>query len=87
MSVTIPIPEDLAAALRQRAKGDVNAYAREVLAVELYRDGVLYHKQFAQILGLDRWQAEEVLRRHGVVDITRDDLDRENEVIRQHLGL
>lgn len=85
--MTIPIPDDLEQILRQCVGGDLNAYAWEAVAVELYREGKLYHKQFAQLLGLDRWQADEVLRRHGVVDITSRDLDREDKVIRQHLGL
>lgn len=86
MTLTIPIPDELEEMLRQRV-GDLNAYAREVIAVGLYRDGKLYHKQFAELLGLDRWQAEEVLHRHGIADITAEDLQSDDKVIRKHLGL
>lgn len=87
MTLMIPIPDSLDDTLRREVSGDLNVYAREAIAVQLYRDGKLYHKQFAQMLGLDRWDAEEVLHRHGVADITAKDLDREDATIRRHLGL
>jgi predicted HTH domain antitoxin len=87
MTLTISTPDELGETLRQRVGGDLSAYAREVFAVSLYRSGMLSHKELTEILGVDRWQAEEVLRRHGVVDITPQDLERDDRVIRQHLGL
>ncbi len=80
--VTIPIPDQLGETLRRSVGGDLSTYAREALAVQLYRERKLYHKQFAEILGLDRWQADEILHRHGVVDLTPEEVDRQFESIR-----
>lgn len=83
MTLTIPIPDSLDDALRRHMGNDMNAYAREALAVELYREGKLYHKQFAQMLGLDRWQADEVLRRHGIANLTPEEIDLQFQSIRK----
>lgn len=82
MTLTIPISDALGEALRRNIDGDVDTYALEAMAVQLYRERKLYHKQFAEILGLDRWQADEVLSRHGVVDLTPEEVDRQFQSIR-----
>lgn len=83
MTLTIPISDDIERALRERGTGDLNAHARETLAVEWYRQGKLYHKQFAAMLGMDRWQADEVLRQHGVCDLTPEEIDRQFDSIQK----
>lgn len=82
MTLSISIPDRLAEMLRHHIDGDLGAYALEALAVQLYRERKLYHKQLAEILGLDRWQTDEVLRRHGVVDLTPEEIDRQFVAIR-----
>ncbi len=47
---------------------DLDAPAKEAVLVALFREGQLTHKQFAQTLGLDRWQAEAVLKKHNVIE-------------------
>ena len=82
MTLTIPIPDPLGQILRRNIGGDLDTYAREAMAVQLYRERKLYHKQLAEILGVDRWQADEVLHRHGVVDLTPEEIDRQFQTIR-----
>lgn len=60
---------------------------RELVLVELYREGKLYLKQLGDFLGLDRWQTEDLLRHHGVAPMTSFDVDQEDAVIRHRLGL
>ena len=82
MTLSISIPDRLVETLRRSVGGNLNAYALEALAVQLYRERKLYHKQLAEILELDRWQTDEVLRRHGVVDLTVEEIDRQFQAIR-----
>jgi hypothetical protein len=67
MNLAIPIPEDLEQKLRPKTP-DLDATAREAVLVALFRQGRLTHKQFSQALGLDRWQAEAVLKTHNVTE-------------------
>jgi predicted HTH domain antitoxin len=64
MTVTVPIPDNLDAALIH----ELDTAAREAVAVRLYREGKLSHGQFADFLGIGRGQADELLAHHGVVD-------------------
>ena len=75
MNLTIELPVDVEKRLRA-ANPNLDAVAKEALLVSLYRQGGLYHKQLAQLLGLDRWQIEDVLRKHNVTEdlITADEL-------------
>ena len=74
MSVSIPLPNDLETALRSRVE-NLDRLALEALAVELHRRGEITQFQFASVLGLTRFQADEVLKRHGVfLDLTADDV-------------
>jgi len=80
MTITINLPPNLDEAAARRAEHD----AREAAAVSLYREGKMLHKEFAQFLGLDRWGADEVLRRHGVYNgPTAEDIAQEVEVSRR----
>jgi hypothetical protein len=67
MTITIPIPADLERKLRADTP-DLDAAAKEALLVSMFRQGHLTHKQFADGLGLDRWQAEDVLKKHNVTE-------------------
>ncbi|MBI4579328.1 MAG: UPF0175 family protein [Planctomycetes bacterium] len=72
MSVTRDIP------------GDLDDQAKEALAVELYRQRKLTQFQLSQVLGLDRFETDALLKRHEVYyDLTADDVAREAESLRQ----
>jgi hypothetical protein len=67
MLLDIPISEDLERQLRAQTP-DFDTAVRESVLVTLFRQGQLTHKQFAESLGLDRWQAEALLRKHNVTE-------------------
>jgi hypothetical protein len=58
------------------------------MAVEAYRDERLSDAQFRRLLGLDRFQADELLKTHGVwLSYSIDDFEREgaaNRKVRDH---
>jgi hypothetical protein len=67
MTITIHIPPDAERALRE-STADLEGAAKEALLVLLYRQGKLHLKQLSDGLGLDRWQTEEVLKKHNVTE-------------------
>lgn len=80
MTLHIPIPEDLADDLVRRLDQD----AREAVAVRLYQEGELSHGQFANYLGIDRGEVDQVLGRHGVVDeFTANEIAEQARALRQ----
>lgn len=66
--LTLQLPDDVEAALRGRVEGDLSLYAREALAVQLYRDRKLTHGQVGRFLGISSYQVDTVLKSHGGVD-------------------
>jgi len=78
MILTVNIPDDLAYALGEGYE-DLGCAALEALAAEAYSLDLLSLEQVRRLLGLEsRWQAQDVLCRHGVwsgqsaVDILKD---------------
>ena len=83
ITVTLEIPEDLAAILSTDGR-DLSRAALEALAVEEYRARRLSDAQFRRLLGLSRWEADGLLKAHGVwLDYTIDDFNREGEAGRR----
>lgn len=75
MQLTVDLPNDLEAVLRRTVDGDLNAYAREALAVQLYRDRKITHGQFQRFLAISSYEADTILKRHGGVDdLTAEEL-------------
>lgn len=75
MVVRVELPTELEAAIRQNIAGDLNDYAREALAVQMYRDGKLTHGQLQLFLNVSSYRADEILKIHGGVDeMTVDEL-------------
>ena len=68
MTLIVELPSDLEATLRRIVAGDLNAYAREALAVQMYRDRKLTHGQLQQFLGVKSYEADTILKKHGGVD-------------------
>ncbi len=78
MTLTVNIPDDLAYALGEGYEA-LGCAALEALAAEAYSMDLLSLEQVRRLLGLEsRWQAQDVLCRHGVwsgqsaVDILKD---------------
>ena len=75
MTLNVRIPDDLEAALRKTVGGDLDTYAREALAVQLYRERILSHAQLQTLLEVSSYAADAVLKKHGGVDeLTPDEL-------------
>ncbi|MBZ0252792.1 MAG: UPF0175 family protein [Candidatus Methylomirabilis sp.] len=72
MTITFDIPTKLEEAIRAEGQ-DPSRAAKEAFLVELYREGKLYHGEFAEALGLSRYEADGVLKRHGVFLETTDE--------------
>lgn len=80
--ISIDLPPDLEKRLREETP-NLDSVAREAFLIMLYQQGRLYHKQLGELLGLDRWKTEELLHRHGVSDLTPEEIDRQFETIRR----
>jgi hypothetical protein len=66
MILNVNIPDELARDLGEGFE-DLGRAALEALAAEAYARDVLSLEQVRKMLGLEsRWEAQEVLRRHGV---------------------
>lgn len=68
MSIVLNIPESIERTLRGESNRPIDAEALEYAAVEWYRQGRLFHSQFAKLLGISRYEADAVLKRHEVYD-------------------
>ncbi|HVS72008.1 MAG TPA: UPF0175 family protein [Phycisphaerae bacterium] len=66
LTLTLNLPPDLEARVRANI-GDPQADAAEAYAVDLYRRGVLSHYELSQLLKLDRFETDGVLKRHDVM--------------------
>jgi predicted HTH domain antitoxin len=67
MAVTIQIPADVEQRLCAEDP-DLEATAREAMLVELYRQDRLSHHELSQAMGLDRFETDGLLKRHGVTE-------------------
>ena len=67
MAITFELP----IMIEQQLRGewaDFDAIAKEAALVELYRQAKLTHHQLATALGVDRFAADELLKRHQVTE-------------------
>lgn len=77
MTLTLDLPEDVAAILRSGGR-NLERVALEALAVEEYRARRLSDAQFRRVLRLSRLDADRVLKDHGVwLDYSLEDFERE----------
>lgn len=79
MQVTIEIPDDVAAQLKQPS-ASISREVLEAFAVEGYRTEKLSRGQVSELLGLNFWETEEFLKQRAAYlhnDLNRADDDRE----------
>jgi hypothetical protein len=74
MPVQIDLPPEIEQRLRAQSP-DLNAEAREAMLIELYRQNKITHRELGSSLGLDRFQTDELLKKHHVTE----DLPTEEE--------
>lgn len=67
MAVIFELPIELEKSLRLEL-GDLNVAAKEATLVELYRQEKLTQHELAVALGIDRLEAEAVLKKHNVTE-------------------
>jgi predicted HTH domain antitoxin len=87
ITVTLELPDDVEQALRGRGVDLVHA-TREALAVQLFRRGVLTHAQLSQVLSLDRFRTDALLKRYGVEEhsLTSEDVQSDLATLDSVLG-
>ena len=87
MPVTFELPVELERTLREEVP-NLDQAAKEALVVELYRSRKISHYQLAEALGVDRYDAEQILKRHNVVEDlpTADDLEDDRRALERVLG-
>ena len=86
MSVTVELPKDIEDRLR-RENPNLDSDAKEAYAVELFRRGTLNHFQLSRVLGVDRFETDAVLKRHGVEEhsFSRADIEADRATLRKVL--
>jgi predicted HTH domain antitoxin len=82
LSFKLELPADVESTLRAETP-DLNADVKEAYAVDLYRRGKLSHHQLCGALGLDRFETDAVLKRHGtLIEMTNDRFAEELQSLR-----
>lgn len=87
MAVMIELPADVEQRLRE-ATPDLDAQAKEAVALDLFRRGKLSHFELSKVLGLDRFETDAYLKRHNVYEgsLTMEDLEADRQTLEQVLG-
>ncbi|MGO9464385.1 MAG: UPF0175 family protein [Isosphaeraceae bacterium] len=88
VSFTVTLPPEIEERLRAES-GDLSSAVRESFAVNLFRRGILTHHELGQVLGLDRFETDALLKRNDVTEysLTHEDIDADVSSLREFLGL
>lgn len=65
MSITFELPTQIESDLTKQY-GDLSAAAKEAMLLEMFRRGVLSHRQLADCLALDRAGVNTLLKSRGI---------------------
>lgn len=65
MTISFEIPRDLEEQICDDG-ADLSGMAREALLVELYREHRVSHRQLGEALGLEPYETDGLLEKHGV---------------------
>ena len=84
MNVALDLPEDVARRL-EAAWGDLSVRAKDALAVEAYRSGLITHSEVQSLLSIGtRMEVDAVLTQAGAyLDYTAADLQSDIAAIRK----
>jgi predicted HTH domain antitoxin len=87
MHVTLDLPADVEERLR-RETSNLDAEVKEAYTLELFRQGRLSHADLSRVLGLDRFETDAYLKRHGVFEgsLTMADLDADRQTLDRLMG-
>jgi predicted HTH domain antitoxin len=87
VQVTLEFPAELEARLRQENQ-NFDADVKEAYALELFRQGRLSHYELSQVLGLDRFDTDALLKRRHIFEgsMTAGDLEADRETLERLMG-
>jgi predicted HTH domain antitoxin len=87
ISVAVNLPRDVEERLRAES-GDLAAAVRESFAINLFRRGILTHHVLGQVLGLDRFETDALLKRNEVTEysLTHEDIDADVRSLKEFFG-
>ena len=87
INVSVNLPPEVENQLQGERLG-LTAVAREAIAVDLFRRGILAHAQLGQVLGLDRFETDALLKRHQVSEhsLNHSDIDADLQSINDLIG-
>lgn len=81
MTIRFDIPTNIEQLLAEQG-ADPHQAAKEAALVELYRQERIDHSEFAAALGTSRYEADGVLKRHGVLSsITAAEVQADAEAL------
>lgn len=83
MTISFSLPQSVEHQLRVEFH-NLDEAAKEAALVELYRQGKLSHGQFSEGLGVSRYDADAVLKRHGVSEDLLSAAELEKQVAALH---
>jgi predicted HTH domain antitoxin len=79
LTIEVDLPGDVLGAL-EVPKGQVRQRVKELIALELFREGRISSGKGAELLGIDKAGFVQVLGRHGVPYFTESASDLADEV-------
>jgi predicted HTH domain antitoxin len=87
MAITFELPAMIEEGLRHRF-GNLDEAAKEAALIELYRQRKISHYELSQALGIDRFETEDVLKKHNVTEDlpSLEDLKQDQQNLRRLLG-
>ncbi len=87
MAIAFTLPEDIEKHLQAEIGPNLSEAAKVALAVELYRESKLSLGQVAEMLGLSVYQADGLLKQHGVeVPYTIADFEQDRAALDKALA-
>ncbi|HVU89258.1 MAG TPA: UPF0175 family protein [Pirellulales bacterium] len=87
MKVIVDIPAEVEQALQQQLGGDLTQAAKEAMAVAWYRAEKLSIGQVAALLGISTYEADGLMKQHGVVvPYSIDDFKQDQITLDRLLG-
>ena len=85
MNINFDLPQDIEQRLRiAEAGADFSRDAKEAYLVDLYRQHKITHHQLGEALGLDRFDTDVLLNRHGVeLELSLEEFNAEVASLRE----
>ena len=88
IKLTVNLPPEVEQQL-QAESGDLSSVVRESFAINLFSRGILAHHELGQVLDLDRFETDALLKRNNVTEYTlsHEDIDADASSLKEFIGL